>query len=97
MRGPAEVVLCAVQAPRQDGFWLAARLRERFPETALILVTDSSDVPPLIQLPEGVVAYLVMPFGREGVIRAVRLGLAWHQMSKAIRAKKDGHQVIFAH
>jgi len=76
MRRPADVVLCDFQTPRQDGFWLAARVRKRFPETALILVTENSDVPPVIQLPAGVVAYLVMPFGREGVLRAVRLGLA---------------------
>jgi hypothetical protein len=46
-------------------------------------------VPPVINLPAGVVAYLVRPFGHEAVLRAVRLGLAWHQMSLAVRAKRD--------
>ena len=70
------------------GLWLAARLQERFPDTAIILATGDSNVPPFISLQPGVVIYLAMPFGREAVLKAVRLGLMWHQMSLAVRAKK---------
>jgi DNA-binding NtrC family response regulator len=85
---PAEVVFCDVQMPGQGGFWLADRLRERFPETAIILATGGN-VPPAISLQVGVVEYLVKPFSREAVLKAVRLGLEWHQMSKAVRAKQN--------
>jgi DNA-binding NtrC family response regulator len=88
MGRPAEVVFCDVQAPEQGGLWLAARLQERFPDTAIILATGDSNAPPVISLQPGVVAYLAMPFGREAVLKAVRLGLMWHQMSLAVRAKK---------
>ena len=65
-----------------------ARLHERFPETAIILAGGDSDVSPLISLQPGVVVYLPMPFGREAVLKAVRLGFEWHRMSMAVRAKK---------
>src|ERR1700692_2361694 len=61
---PAEVVFCDVQMPGQGGFWLADRLRERFPESAIILATGEGNGPPAISLPVGVVAYLVKLFSR---------------------------------
>ena len=89
MRRPADVVFCDVQMPGQSEFQLAARLHDRFPETAIILATGDSDVPPLITLQPGVAVYLAMPFGREAVLKAVRIGMQWHRMSMAVRAKKD--------
>ena len=86
---PADVVFCDVQMPGQGGFWLADRLRERFPETAIILATGNGNVPPAISLQVGVVEYLVKPFSRDAVLKAVRLGLEWHQMSMAVRAKQN--------
>jgi DNA-binding NtrC family response regulator len=88
MGRPADVVVCDVQLPGQVEFWLAARLHERFPDTAIILATDDRTVPPVIRLQPGVVVYLAMPFGREAVLKAVRIGLHWHRMSMADRAKK---------
>jgi DNA-binding NtrC family response regulator len=85
----ADVVFCDVQMPGQGGFWLADRLRERFPETAIILATGDGDVPPAISLQAGVVEYLVKPFSRDAVVKAVRLGLEWHQMSIAVSARKN--------
>jgi DNA-binding NtrC family response regulator len=85
---PADVVFCDVQMPGHGGFWLADRLRERFPETAIILATGNENVPPAVSLQAGVVEYLVKPFSREAVLKAVRHGLEWHQMSLAVRAKQ---------
>src|SRR5271167_3558959 len=61
MGRPADVVFCNVQMPEPGGVWLAARLHERFPDTAIILATG--DVPPVISLQPGVLVYLAMPFG----------------------------------
>jgi DNA-binding NtrC family response regulator len=88
MGRPADVVFCDVQLPGPGEFWLAARLHERFPETAIILATGDSTAPPVISLQPGVVVYLAMPFGREAVLKAVRIGLQSHRMSMAVRAKK---------
>jgi CheY-like chemotaxis protein len=46
MGRPADVVFCDVQLPGPGEFWLAARLHERFPETAIILATGDSTAPP---------------------------------------------------
>ena len=86
---PADVVFCDVQMPGHGGFWLADRLRERFPETAIILATGDGNIPPVISMQTGVVEYLLKPFNREAVLKAVRLGLEWHLMSKALRAKTN--------
>jgi DNA-binding NtrC family response regulator len=88
MGRPADVVVCDVQIPGQGEFWLAARLHERFPDTAIILATGDRTEPPVISLQPGVVVYLAMPFGREAMLKAVRIGFQWHRMSMAVRAKK---------
>ena len=89
MARPADVVLCDVQIPEQGEFRLAARLHERFPDTAVILTTGDSEESPVVSLQPGVVVYLAMPFGCEAVLKAVRVGLRFHQMSLAVRAKKE--------
>src|SRR6266446_9450677 len=84
----ADVVFCDVQIPEHGEFGLAARLHERFPETAIILAGGDSEVSPLISLQPGVVVYLPMPFGREAVLKAVRHGFEWHRMTMAVSAKR---------
>jgi DNA-binding NtrC family response regulator len=87
MARPADVVLCDVQIPEHGELRLAAKLHERFPDAAIILATGGdSHEPPVISLQPGVVVYLAMPFGREAVLEAVRVGLRFHHMS---RAKND--------
>jgi DNA-binding response OmpR family regulator len=86
---PANVVFCDVQTPGKSGFWPADRLSERFPETAVILTSGDTKVPPVTSLQAGVVGYLMMPFDREAVLEALRIGVQWHEMFMAVRAKKD--------
>ena len=47
---PADVALCDVNMPGQNGVWLAARIRERYPTTAVIMSTSVDDAAPLIML-----------------------------------------------
>jgi DNA-binding NtrC family response regulator len=75
MASPTDVVLCDTQILEQSEFLLAARLHERFPDTAIILATDNSDVPPAITRQPGMVVCVAMPFGREAVLKAIRLGV----------------------
>ena len=88
MARPADVVVCDAWIPEQGERGLAARLHERFPDTAIIMATSDNEGLPVISLQPGVVVYLAMPFGREAVLKAVRLGFQWHRMSTAFHAKE---------
>ena len=73
-----QVVLCDVHLrDGPNGLWLADRIRERHPATAMILATGDATVPPVQSLRKGIVAYLVKPFRREDVLKAVEEGLKW--------------------
>jgi DNA-binding NtrC family response regulator len=76
---PSDVVVCDVRMPGHDGLWLVAQIRERFPQTAIILATGLDSVPPHVSLQAGVVEYLVKPFQRESVRMAVKRAAAWHE------------------
>ncbi len=80
---PSDVVLCDIQMPGQGGLWLVERLREQFPQSAIVLATADEAVPPFVSLKGGVVDYLVKPYGRERVLAAVRRGVEWHQAAAA--------------
>src|SRR4051812_25527254 len=41
---PAHIALCDVNMPGRDGVWLAERIRERYPTTAVIMATSVDDV-----------------------------------------------------
>jgi DNA-binding NtrC family response regulator len=72
------VVLCDVHLrDGPNGLWLADRIRERHPTTAMILATGDATVPPVQSLRKGIIAYLVKPFRREDVVRAVEDGIKW--------------------
>jgi putative two-component system response regulator len=76
---PAAVVLCDIRLPGHDGLWLLDRLRERFPETAVVMATGVSDVGPAVfSLRRGVVDYLTKPFSSDQVAQAVRRAMEWH-------------------
>lgn len=80
---PAAVAFCDVEMPGRGGLWLAAEIRKRHPDVAIVLATGVSTVPPAISLRTGVVAYLLKPFGRTEVLAAIDQGLAWHAQAVA--------------
>ena len=60
------VALCDASAAGRDGVWLAWRLRERCPNTAIIVATAIRDCETAVsRLRNDVVDYLLKPFGRE--------------------------------
>lgn len=78
-RNPSAVALCDIRMPGRDGLWLAERIRQRFPETAVIMATGVQDVAPAVEsLRQGVIDYLTKPFGRDRLREAVLRGLDWH-------------------
>jgi len=77
---PPAVALCDIRMPGHDGVWLAERIRQEFPETAVIMATGVQDVGPAVQtLRRGVIDYLTKPFGRDRLREAVTRGLEWHE------------------
>ena len=72
-----DVVLCDIQMPGANGLWLTDRIRECAPATAIVLATAEPELPPHETLRDGVVAYVLKPFQRDQVVRAVEEGMRW--------------------
>jgi len=79
---PTDIALCDVNMPGRDGVWLAARIRERFPTTAVIMATSVDDADVAVStLSNDVVDYLLKPFDSTRLREALALGLDWHRAS----------------
>src|ERR1051325_8282715 len=79
---PTDIALCDVNMPGRDGVWLAARIRERFPTTAVIMATSVDDAEVAVAtLSNDVVDYLLKPFDSTRLREALALGLDWHRSS----------------
>ena len=89
---PAAVVFSDIQMPGRDGLWLTAEVRKRYRTTAVVLATSVSSVAPQISMQSGVLAYLVKPFNRESVLRALEGALAWH--TDAVIAGPRGEDTV---
>ena len=74
----ADVVMCDIEMPGQGGLWMAEELRARYPAAAMVLATGVDSVPPATSFKPGIVEYLVKPFTKDAVLKAVTAGLAWH-------------------
>jgi FixJ family two-component response regulator len=77
------VVFCDIQMPGHDGIWLTAELRKLYRETAVVLATGVSTVPPGVSMQSGVLAYLVKPLSHHSVIEALTIALVWHTETAA--------------
>lgn len=76
---PSAVALCDIRMPGHDGVWLAEKIRQQFPETAVIMATGVHDADAAVQtLRQGVIDYLTKPFGKERLREAVTRGLEFH-------------------
>lgn len=66
LAGPASIMLCDIRMPGNDGLWLAERVREKWPHTAIIMATGVDDMPTVVKSRQaGAVDYVLKPFGRE--------------------------------
>ena len=85
--GPPAVALCDIRLPGKDGLWLAAQLRARYPETAVVMTTGVNEFDAAVtSLHAGVVDYLVKPFTRERLIQALNRALFAHKSRVALTA-----------
>ena len=87
---PPAVVLCDVHLQNgPDGLWLAERIRQLYPTTAMILATGDVTVSPAQRLRKGVVGYLVKPFRQPDVALAVQDGVLWSRKESLRRTSRD--------
>ena len=87
---PPAVALCDIRMPGHDGIWLAERIRQQYPETAVIMATGVHDVGPAVStLRQGVIDYLTKPFGRDRLREAVTRGLEWHESAWDARCWRE--------
>ena len=81
---PAHIAVCDVNMAGRSGVWLASQIRERFPDTAIIMATAARDIETAVaSLRNQVVDYLLKPFERLRLCEALSLGLDWHNASAA--------------
>lgn len=87
---PVGVALCDIRMPGRDGLWLAEQIRQRWPDTAVVMATGVQDVGSAVaSLRHGVIDYLMKPFGRDRLREAVERGLAWHREAAEARASRE--------
>ena len=72
-REPASIMLCDVMMPGRDGLSLLEEVRQRWPQTAVIMATAIQDLQVVTRSREdGAVGYVTKPFGREPLLQALR-------------------------
>jgi len=75
-REPADLVISDIRMPEMDGIQLLPELRQRWPDTAVVMVTAVSDVRSAIWcLTQGALDYVAKPFQVEDVQARVRQAL----------------------
>jgi signal transduction histidine kinase len=75
-RGPVDVVLTDLVMPGLDGLGLMERVREAFPDTAVILMTALGSVESAVRaLKGGACDYVAKPFGLSEIFHVVARGL----------------------
>jgi putative nucleotidyltransferase with HDIG domain len=80
----AGMALCDVNMPGRSGVWLASEIRERFPDTAIIMATAACDIDTAVaSLRNQVVDYLLKPFDQERLCEALALGRDFHNAALA--------------
>ena len=89
----SDIAICDVQhGGRNTDVWLASLIRERFPDTAVIMASAARDVEVAVaSLRNQVVDYLLKPFDERRFGEALALGRDWHN---AAVAQEDLHHAL---
>ena len=79
---PADIAVCDVNMPGENGVWLASKIRDKFPSTAIVMATSGSEVDVAVSsLQNDVVDYLLKPFDGSRLREALALARDWHRAS----------------
>jgi response regulator RpfG family c-di-GMP phosphodiesterase len=82
----SHIAICDVRlgGGSRNGLWLASQIRDRFPDTAVIMATAARDVEIAVtSLRNQVVDYLLKPFDEQRLAEALALGRDWHHAAVA--------------
>ena len=86
-RAPSDIALCDVGMVARDGVWLAWRLREQYPRTAIIMASAFRDAETAAaSLRNDVADYLLKPFDRGRLFEALTLARDWHAAAEGDEA-----------
>jgi putative nucleotidyltransferase with HDIG domain len=87
---PPAVAVCDIRMPGRDGLWLAQRIRDTAPETAVIMASGVQDVAfAVTSLQQGAIDYLTKPFGRDRLRDSVMRGVEWHRSARQSRRWRE--------
>jgi DNA-binding NtrC family response regulator len=74
---PASIVFCDLIMPVHDGIWLMERIRERWPDTIVIVVSGTEDLAKVGRTRAlGAIDFVAKPVGREMLYQALQRALA---------------------
>ena len=82
----SDIAICDAHlgGARGNGVWLASQIRDRCPDTAVIMATAARDVEIAVaSLRNQVVDYLLKPFDEQRFSEALTLGRDWHHSAVA--------------
>jgi response regulator RpfG family c-di-GMP phosphodiesterase len=84
------VAVCDVRMPGRDGLWLAEQIRDRYPDTAVILADGMDDGAVAARgVDLGAIDYLVKPFGTEQLANSLSRAMSWHREAVSTRGWID--------
>jgi response regulator RpfG family c-di-GMP phosphodiesterase len=79
------VAFCDLRLPGKDGLWLAEQLRQRSPDTAVVMTTGVHEFDAAVSsLQAGVVDYVAKPFVRERIASALQRAFTVHTSRSAL-------------
>jgi len=81
-----DLILSDLTMPNLDGISLLQRVKDKSPETSVVIVGSVSDIPVLLgTIRNGAYDYLIKPFEREQLLNTVRRGLEHRAFNKQNR------------
>jgi len=82
---PIDVALVDVRMPGHDGIWLLEQIGRFYPDIAVVFATGLVEMDPMITLRPGVVGYIVKPFNRDDLAKAIQRGMSQRKRLEAER------------
>ena len=77
LSAPADIAIVDIRMPSHDGLWLLQRIREKWPNTTVIMATGADDTASIEQSRKlGAVDYVLKPFDRELLHQALMRAMA---------------------